>query len=508
MADSGVVIAVDLGASSGRVIAAELKSDRIQLTDVHRFENSPVHFGNRLHWNLHGLWQQIEHGLSHACKQYGDRIASIGVDTWGVDYVLLDRNQDLVGPGFCYRDARTHGMMKRAFESITQAEIFEQTGVQFMEINTLYQLYSMRSEQSPLLEIAEHFLMIPDFINWLLTGQMVNEYTNASTTQLLHATNGHWSSKILDALNIPKNIFKTPVQPGTQLGALRHQVQTRTGLKQHVQVIAPATHDTGSAVIAVPADGFASPRPNWCYISSGTWSLMGVELAHPILSDKCRELNFTNEGGANGSVRLLKNIAGLWPFQQCRAAWQRSGKKYEWAELTNMAVRAKPLQCLVDLDHPMFVAPDNMVDSILQFCKQTGQPMPADEGAIARATLESLALRYRVCLDWLEQLLGYRLETIHIVGGGVQNTLLCQMTADACQRPVLAGPVEATALGNIVSQLVSVGKFASIAEGRRWMRSMNEIVKYEPRPNEDWSKASHRLRSYSDAANPVQSGNS
>jgi len=500
MADSGVVIAVDLGASSGRVIAAEMKSDRIQLTDVHRFENAPVHIGSRLHWSLHGLWQQIEQGINQAAKEYGDRIASIGVDTWGVDYVLLDRNKDLVGPGFCYRDARTNGMMKRVFESISQADIFEQTGVQFMEINTLYQLYSMRAENSPLLDVAEHFLMIPDFIHWLLTGQMVNEYTNASTTQMLHATNGQWSSKILDALNIPKHIFKTPVQPGTQLGKLRSSILTRTGLDQRVQVIAPATHDTGSAVIAVPADGFASSKPNWCYISSGTWSLMGVELADPILSDACRQLNFTNEGGANGSVRLLKNIAGLWPFQQCRASWQRMGTNYEWSRLAAMADRAKPLKNLIDLEHPKFVAPDNMLESILGFLRHTDQAPPADDGAIARATLESLALRYRLCLAGLEQLLGYRLETIHIVGGGVQNALLCQMTADACQRPVVAGPVEATALGNIISQMVSLGRFASIAEGRRWMRSMSDIVHYEPKYSDDWDKAAERLKSYSSMA--------
>ena len=500
MSESGVVVAVDLGASSGRVIAAELKSDRIHLTDVHRFENAPVQMGSRLHWNLHGLWQQIELGLTMAAKNYGDRIESIGVDTWGVDYVLLDRNQDLVGPGFCYRDARSTGMMKLAFESISQADIFEQTGIQFMEINTLYQLFSMRVEKSPLLDIAEHFLMIPDFINWLLTGQMVNETTNASTTQLLHATNGQWSTKILDALKIPKHIFKTPVQPGTQLDPLRPIVRSRTGLNKSVQVIAPATHDTGSAVIAVPASDFASSRPTWCYISSGTWSLMGVELSQPVLTDACRQLNFTNEGGANGSVRLLKNIAGLWPFQQCRAAWQRMGTNYEWSKLAAMAARAKPLQCLVDLEHAKFIAPTNMVETIQDFFNHTHQSPPEDDGSLARATLESLALRYRVCLGWLEQLLGYRLETIHIVGGGVQNALLCQMTADACQRTVVAGPVEATALGNIISQMVSLGRFASIAEGRRWMRSMSDIVQYEPNPGSDWDKAAERLKAYSDMA--------
>ena len=496
MDDAGVVIAVDLGASSGRVIAAEINSDRIQLTDVFRFENAPVHLGSRLHWNLHGLWQQIEQGLLLAAREYGDRIISIGVDTWGVDFVLLDRNQDLVGPGFCYRDNRTKGMMKCVFDSISQTEIFEQTGVQFMEINTLYQLFSMRAEKSPLLDVAEHFLMIPDFIHWLLTGEIVNEYTNASTTQILNTTTGDWSPKILDALNIPKHIFKTPVQPGTQLGLLRPGVLARTGLNERVQVIAPATHDTGSAVIAVPADDFASSQPKWCYISSGTWSLMGVELTQPILTDACRRLNFTNEGGANGTVRLLKNIAGLWPFQQCRAAWQRLGTHYEWGELAAMASRAKPLQSLIDLDHPKLVAPNNMLEAILDFLKHTNQPSPVNDGAIARAALESLALRYRSCLGWLEQILGYRLETIHIVGGGVQNELLCQMTADACQRPVIAGPVEATALGNTISQWVSLGRFSSIAQGRRWMRSMSDIALYEPRYSGDWDKAAERLDSY------------
>jgi len=500
MAESGVVLAVDLGASSGRVIAAELQSDRIQLTDVHRFENAPVHVASRLHWNLHGLWQQIEHGITLASKTYGDRIKSIGVDTWGVDYVLLDRNQDLVGPGFCYRDARTVGTMNRVFESISQADIFEQTGVQFMEINTLYQLFAMRAEKSPLLDIAEHFLMIPDFINWLLTGQMVNETTNASTSQLFHVTNGQWSTKILDALNIPKHIFKTPVQPGTQLDPILAAVRKRTGLSEKVKVIAPATHDTGSAVIAVPAEDFASSKPKWCYISSGTWSLMGVELAEPILTPACQQLNFTNEGGANGSVRLLKNIAGLWPFQQCRASWQRRGKNYDWSTLANMAAEAKPLQSLLDLEHPKFVAPANMLETVLDFIKHTQQSMPQDDGAIARATFESLAIRYRICLGWLEQLLGYTLETIHIVGGGAQNTLLCQMTADACQRTVVAGPVEATALGNTISQFVSLGRFASIAEGRRFMRSMSDIVLYEPKQNADWDKAVDRLAKYSEMA--------
>jgi rhamnulokinase len=412
-----------------------------------------------------------------------------------VDYVLLDRNQDLVGPAFCYRDARTKGMMQKAFESIPQSEIFEQSGIQFMEINTLYQLFSMRAQNSPLLDAAEHFLMIPDFIHWLLTGEMTNEYTNASTTQILHPSSGTWSSRILDALQLPSKIFKTPIQPGTSLGNIRSSTRTRTGIGRDVQVIAPATHDTGSAVIAVPSDEFASEKPKWCYISSGTWSLMGVELASPVLSKTCFDLNFTNEGGANGSVRLLKNIAGLWPYQQCRASWQRRGITYDWRQLERMAADAKPLQTLINLDSPDFVAPDDMLETLLEHIKRSGQAVPTDAGAIARATLESLALRYRVCLGWLEQLLGYELETIHIVGGGVQNQLLCQMTADACQRTVIAGPVEATALGNIISQMVSLGRFSSIAEGRRWMRTMSDIVQYEPKNADQWNEAAAKLAS-------------
>ncbi|MEQ1829488.1 MAG: rhamnulokinase family protein [Pirellula sp.] len=491
-----VILAIDLGASSGRVIAAELISNRIELHEVHRFENSPVPIGARLHWNLHGLWQNIESGIRKSVDQYPNRILSAGVDTWGVDYVLLDRNLDLVGPAFCYRDARTNGMMLEAFKRLPQSEIFSESGVQFMEINTAYQLLSMKIQGSPLLDIADHFLMIPDFIHWLLTGELSNEYTNASTTQLLHPSSGNWSTRILDSLGLPKHIFKTPIQPGTSLGKMRSSVRNRTGIEQNVQVIAPATHDTGSAVLAVPAKGFASETPKWCYISSGTWSLMGVELAKPILTDKCFQLNFTNEGGANGSVRLLKNIAGLWPFQQCKAAWQRKGESYDWQQLERIALESKPLQNILDLDHKMFLAPDNMLTAVQEYAAKTNQPAFESDGAIARCTMESLALKYRVCLGWLEELLGYRLDTIHIVGGGVQNKLLCQMTANACQRHVVAGPVEATALGNVISQLIALGRFNSITEGRNWMSSMSDIMHYEPEQSDAWEEAANRLQDF------------
>lgn len=490
-----IVLAVDLGASSGRVIAAEIRPDQIQLHEVHRFENAPIPVGRRLHWNMLQLWQDIERGLTKAASEYADRIACLGVDTWGVDYVLLDRNDDLVGPAFCYRDARTRGMMQAAMERISRSDIFAETGIQFMEINTVYQLFSMRMEQSPLLDIAERFLMVPDFFHWVLTGEKVNEFTNASTTQMLRPGKGGWSDQVLDALQIPKRLFSEPVQPGTDLGELRSSVRTRTGLSAGTRVVVPATHDTGSAVLAVPADGFAHRQPNWCYISSGTWSLMGVEIDRPFLDAKTQKVNFTNEGGAQGSVRLLKNIAGLWPFQQCRASWQRRGKPYDWTTLTTLASEAKPLQHWVDLEHPMFIAPEDMLDAILAYFGKTNQPTPNSDGAIARAALESLALRYRVCLHALEDLLGYQLETIHIVGGGVRNQLLCQMTADACNRHVIAGPVEATALGNVMSQLLGLGRFDSIASMRTWMRKSCAVEHYEPRNTSPWDEAASRLAS-------------
>lgn len=488
-----IVLAVDLGASSGRVLAAEIMQDRIQLHDVHRFDNVPVHVGRRLHWDIVGLWNDVEEGLRKAAQRFGDRIASVGVDTWGVDYVLLDRNDDLVGPAFCYRDSRTSGLMHQAFDRLPRKEIFANSGLQFMEINTLYQMWSMRVENSPQLDIAENFLMIPDFFHWQLSGHKVNETTNASTTQMLDPNTRDWSNRILDAFNLPRHLFLPLVQPGTNLGPVVPKLRARTGLPESCQVIVPATHDTGSAVIAVPADGFAESAPKWCYISSGTWSLMGVELASPVLSDTCHDLNFTNEGGANGSVRLLKNIAGLWPFQQLRASWLRKGIEYSWSELTNMASQSEALSTFIDIEHPMFVAPEDMLTDVEKYLRGTEQSIP-DAGGLARALLESLAMRYRTCLEWLESILGYKLETIHIVGGGVQNQLLCQMTADACNRRVVAGPVEATALGNVAAQCIALGRFSSISEVRKWMRAMPDIQTYEPKSPEAWTEAASRFQ--------------
>lgn len=480
MSDSAMHLAIDLGASSGRLLAGSISRGEFHLEEVHRFPNGPITVGKRLHWNLLGLWQEIETGLQLAAQRFGNRIQSVGADTWGVDFVLLDRNRDLLGPAFCYRDPRTRGIFEKAWPLFSRADFFQETGLQFMEFNSVFQLLSMRLENSPILDAAEHFLMVPDFLHWMLSGEISNESTNASTTQLLRPMDGKWSERITSALKLPHKIFSPPVQPGHRLGPILPELSQRTGLP-NLQVIVPATHDTGSAVLAVPASNFAQERPDWCYISSGTWSLMGVEITSPRCTDKCMELNFTNEGGALGTTRLLKNIAGLWPLQQLRASWERAGCGIPWESCVTLAEQAKPLQSVFSIDDPLFVAPSDMLAAIQDTYRRTNQEVLKDPGSLVRSCLESLAWRYRICLEWLEEILGYSLKTIHVVGGGARNRLLCQMTADVCQREVIAGPVEATAIGNIMMQSIGMGRLESISRAREILRGSSEIMKYEPK---------------------------
>ena len=487
-------LAIDLGASSGRVLAGRVRDSGIQLEELHRFSNGGIHLGRRLVWNLLGQWEHICYGLTRAAERYGQRAISVGADTWGVDYVLLDRNDDLVGPCFHYRDQRNRGMIQHALERISRDDFFRATGLQFLELNTAYQLLAMRLEPSPLLDIAERFLMVPDFLHWQLTGEKVNEFTNASTTQLLDVQTGNWSRDVLRALELPESIFSAPVQPGTLLGTLLPQVRERTGLHADVQVILPASHDTGSAVLAVPAESFAQERPDWCFISCGTWSLLGAELARPVLSEACQLYNFTNEGGVGGSVRLLKNIAGLWILQQCREQWKREGHDWSWEQLIAMAEQAPPLISIVDTDAETFVAPSNMPAAIAEYCRHTGQPVPQSTGEIVRCTIESLVLRYCLTLGYLEQVVGHPFKTIHMVGGGVQNRMLCQFTADACARPVIAGPVEATALGNVMMQAIGTGRLGSIDEARALVRSARDIVHYQPNSGGQWESGLAKLK--------------
>jgi rhamnulokinase len=500
-ANSPVHLAIDLGASGGRVLAGFITEDGVQLDVLHRFANGGVFQGERFVWNLLGLWEEIENGLRGAAGKYGARIRSVGVDTWGVDYVLLDRNDDVVGPCFHYRDKRTRDIFNEAFSRMSREQIFAETGLQFMEINTAYQMLSMRLEGSPLLDVAEKFLMVPDYFHWQLSGEKCNEYTNASTTQLLNADAADWSRPMLDAFDLPTHLFSKPIQPGHTLGKLKSALAQRTQLSSEIDVILPATHDTGSAVLAVPANSFAQEHPDWCYISCGTWSLMGVETARPIINDSCKMFNFTNEGGVEGSVRLLKNICGLWIVQQCRAQWKREGHDWSWDRLIQMAEQSPTMVSIIDPDDVSFSAPANMPEAIRAYCRRTGQQPPADEGAIIRCALESLALKYRLVLDYLEQLVGNELSTIHMVGGGVQNRMLCQFAADACQRSVVAGPVEATAFGNVLMQAIGSGELGSIEDARRLVRGASDIRNYSPRPHGRWQDGFERLRQLIMAAN-------
>ncbi len=482
MSNEATHLAIDLGASSGRVIAGRVEDGKLTLHEIHRFANDPVRVQGSLHWNLHGLWAEILQGLRKAAQQY-DSIRSVGVDSWGVDYVLVDDHDQLAGPVRHYRDARTDGMMQAACETlgsgkaeVGREQIFAETGLQFMEINTVYQLFSAVKNQERSLQIADGFLMIGDFFHWLLSGQRSIEATNASTTQMLNPTTGQWSSKVIQGLGIPEKILTPVVQPATILGPVQPSVADATGLKD-VSVVLPATHDTASAVLAVPAEDFAAEKPDWCYISSGTWSLMGCEVAKPVVNDLCSQLNFTNEGGVVGSTRLLQNIPGLWIFQQLRKSLQRRDQDMDWAQMVQQAEAATAFECLIDPDAPEFVAPLDMMDAMEHHLAATGQPKATGVAAYLRTSLESLALRYRVCLDMLEQLVDNRIDTIHIVGGGSMNEFLCQMAADACNRTVIAGPVEATAIGNVVMQMIGVGTLESAGDEKATIRAARAMIR-------------------------------
>ncbi|MFO0898060.1 MAG: FGGY-family carbohydrate kinase [Pirellulales bacterium] len=483
-----VYLAVDLGASSGRHVAGLFNGRRLELAEVHRFENGPSPAAGRLYWDLLQQWSHVRAGLTAAATKYGPRIASVGVDTWGVDFGLLGRGDELLGNPYHYRDHRTDGLLERAFQVVPREQIFAASGLQFMQFNTLYQLWAMRLAQSPLLDVAERLLMMPDLFHWLMTGEKSNEFTDASTTQMLDPRNQQWSTDLCAAFGIPRHILGDVTPPGTRLGKLRRDVAAETGLIS-AEVVLPGTHDTASAVMAVPAASPPAEKPNWCYISSGTWSLMGVEVLRPVISEQCRALNFTNEGGVGGTVRLLKNISGLWIVQECRKAWNRAGGHFGWEDLNLLSSAAPPLRSLINPDDPAFLSPSDMPTAIVEYCRRTGQPAPSGEGAVIRTALESLALKYRQVLGWLEGLTGGRIETIHIVGGGTQNRQLCQMAADACNRPVVAGPIEATAIGNLMMQAVSAGDVKSIAEAREVIRHSFAVEDYDPRPDAAWDEA-------------------
>ncbi|MCX7818474.1 MAG: rhamnulokinase [Kiritimatiellae bacterium] len=489
-----VYLAVDLGAESGRVMAGLWNGRTLRLQEVHRFQNGPVWWADSMRWDVVRLWAEIQNGLAAAAREHGPQIVSVGTDTWGVDFALLSRRGELLAQPWHYRDARTDGMLARAFRMVPRAEIFRQTGIQFMQINTLYQLLAMRRSHPDLLEHAGTLLMMPDLFHWLLCGSKVVEFTDASTSQCVNPVRRAWARGLLKKFGIPTHIFPAMVQPGTDLGPLRRLVAERAGLPPTVRVVAPPTHDTASAVAGVPSD--RTGRTDWAYLSSGTWSLMGVEMRRPVLTDRALELNMTNEGGVDGTVRLLKNIMGLWLVQQCRRSFEAAGRSYTYAELVRLAAEAPPLRSLVDPDDPRFLNPPDMPRAIQSFCQDTGQPVPKSDGELVRCAYESLALKYRQVLGHLEELAGNRIEVIHIVGGGSQNDLLNQFTADACQRQVRAGPVEATALGNLLVQIRASGEIGSLEEIREAVRRSCEMRTFDPGDGTPWAEAAARWASF------------
>ncbi len=480
-------IACDLGAESGRVVLGALTGNRIQIEEVHRFLNHPVPILDSTRWNVLSIFRELKIGLRKIATR-GIPIRSLGVDSWGVDYVWSGASQPILAPPYIYRDTRTEPYYSRALEQIGRELIYAETGVQFMVINTLYQLMADLERCPDLLQAAQGFLGIADFFNFLFSGVRRSEVSLASTTQLYNPVQKTWSKLLCDLIGLPARFLPEIVTSGTVLGPLRPEIEKETGL-ENVQVIATCSHDTAGAIAAVPA----SELPDWAYLSSGTWSLIGVELRAPLLSAEARQAGFTNEVGVGGSIRFLRNIIGLWLLQECRRHWEREGQIFEYMDLVSMAAESEPHRSIINPDDPRFVAPGDMPNKIVAFCRETDQPLPETPGHFTRAILESLALLYRDTVNVLEHLITRTIRNLHIVGGGSKNDLLNQLAADATGRTVLAGPVEGTAIGNILLQAVAHREIHSLSHMRVIVRDSFPINQFYPRASSDWRSAYERF---------------
>ena len=480
-------LAIDLGASSGRGIVGTFDGKKITLAENHRFPNEPVMAAGQYTWDILRIYHEIKNAL-RKCALSDDRdITSIGIDTWGVDFGLLDKNGHLLGNPVHYRDARNDAMPEYAAKLVSPDWVYEKTGIQVVDFNTLYQLLAVKKDSPEILSAAENMLFVPDLLNYFLTGVKQTEYTIASTSQMLDARARDWSWELIEKFGFPKKLFSDIVMPGTKVGALRPDVIEEVG-NLGADVVSVAAHDTGSAVMAVPATS-----DKFIWISSGTWSIMGTEAKEPVISQRTRECNFTNEGGANRTIRFSKNITGLWLEQESKRQWEREGEKISFAELSDMAVEAEPFKCFIDPDEPRFSAPGNLPKRIVEYCKETGQRAPETKGEIVRTILESLALKYRYTVDMIDELSGERIPSINVVGGGTKEKPLMQFTANACGRPVSAGPIEATALGNIIAQAIAAGEIKDIWQGREVIANSFEIEHYESKDTSAWDAAYERF---------------
>ena len=489
-------LALDFGAESGRGVLGRLENGRLEISEVHRWPNVPVSLPDGLHWNPLGLYSEMKDAIRNGARSLpsGETLKGVAVDTWGVDYALLDSRGEMMGTPYHYRDRRTDGVMDRILERIPRSRIFGRTGIQFMQINTLFQLAAARESGSPLLDAAYRLLFMPDLFNYWLSGEISCELTIASTSQMYDPTNHEWAADLMDDLGIPSRLFLPVTQPGSQLGELRESLAQETGAGT-VPVLNSGSHDTASAVAAVPASS-----PDFAYLSSGTWSLIGIELPTPAITPTTLAGNFTNEGGVSGTIRFLKNIMGLWLVQECRRSWARQGKDYTYADLAELAAQAPAFACFVDPDEPAFLAPPDMPAAIASYCARTGQKAPVGPGPTVRACLEGLAFKYRENMQRLEEIAARPIRTLHIVGGGVQNRLLCQFAANATGKSVAAGPVEATAAGNLLVQAMAQGEIASLSAVRHVVRSSFTVDEYEPAATAPWEDAYGRFAEFTGKA--------
>ncbi len=480
-------LAFDIGAESGRTIVGSLEDQRLKIREINRFPNGMIVLHGHYHWNIFRLFEEMKRGLELCAAEDPGGIEGMAFDTWGVDFALLTRDGTFLGLPFAYRDPRTENAMDRVFEVLPAEKVYALTGIQFMPFNSLFQLFAARRDQPALLDMAEDILFMPDIFNFLFTGERKTEFTYATTSQLFNPVTRKWEDELFEAIGVPKTLMQQIVEPGTAIGELDPVVCRDTGINA-MPVLTTASHDTGSAVAAVPAEG-----DDWAYISSGTWSLMGVEVKKPILTEEALRSNFTNEGGVGGTFRFLKNITGLWLLQQCRRSWSRE-RSYDYGELMRLAGSAEPFKAVVDPDSPQFLNPDDMPEAIRLYCRSTGQPEPASPAEFSRAILESLALKYSFTLEQILRIRGNPVNRIHIIGGGSENSLLCQFTANATGLPVMAGPKEATAIGNIMVQALGLGLVPSHAAMREVIRLSFEPVLYEPRESAIWDAAKDRFR--------------
>lgn len=481
------IIGVDLGATSGRVILARAGDDRLRMEELHRFPNRMREIDGRFYWDIHALYEEILRGLSVAGGR-GERIDSIGIDTWGVDFACVDPDGDLLGLPRAYRDPYTDGVPEEFFRTVPRESVYAKTGIQVMNFNSLYQLYALNREQSPVLAAAEHVLFMPDALSYLLTGEQVCEYTILSTSQLMNPRTRELDGELLRAAGVDASLFARRVMPGERVGVLRDEVARRTGLGR-VEVFAVAGHDTASAIAAVPA---ADER--FAYLSSGTWSLMGIEVREPFINELTERYNFTNEGGVEGTTRLLKNITGMWILEQCIKEWKKEAIEYTYPEIVKMARDAEPFQSFIDPDDASFANPKSMIAAIKEFCTKSGQKVPRNHSELIRCIFESLALKYKNVLDKFRSLAPFPIERLHIIGGGAKNRLLNQFTANATGVTVVAGPSEGTAIGNIMLQARAAGCVNSLQEMRNMISEAIEIETFTPEDTDAWNAAYEKIK--------------